>query len=135
MSASTPASRSTAAPPPEATNGRPAARETHDWKHIAGTPEFQRLHKDRRRFTLIGLAIETGALIVVMGLYGWAPDAMGKPAIGSITWALLSGTALVLLTFVMAWAYARKASRWETMAAAALEHAEPAAERTGRFAR
>jgi len=135
MSASTPANRATAAPPPAAGNGRPAASETHDWKHIAGTAEFRRLHEDRRRFTLIGLAIETGALIVVMGLYGWAPDAMGKPAIGSITWALLSGTALVLLTFVMAWAYARRASRWEIMAAEALEHADRPAERTRRFAR
>ena len=40
------------------------------------------------------MAIQTGALILVMGLYGFAPDAMGEPAIGSITWALLSGTAL-----------------------------------------
>ena len=135
MSASTPARRSTAAPPPAAGNGRPAARETHDWAHIAGTSEFKRLHENRRRFTLIGMAIETGALVLVMGLYGWAPDAMGKPAIGSITWALLSGAALVLLTFVMAWAYARKARSWEEMAAAALEHADRPAEPTRRFAR
>jgi len=134
MSASTPASRPAKAPPPAAANGRPAA-ETHDWAHIAGTPEFQRLHRARRRFTLTGMAIETGALIVVMGLYGWAPDAMGEPAIGSITWALLSGAALVLLTFVMAWAYARKARGWEEMAAAALEHADRPAEPTRRFAR
>ena len=30
-----------------------------------------------------GMAIQTGALILVMGLYGFAPDAMGEPAIGS----------------------------------------------------
>jgi uncharacterized membrane protein (DUF485 family) len=134
MSASTPASRQAKAPPPAASNGRPAA-ETHDWAHLAGTPEFKRLHSSRRRFTLTGMAIETGALIIVFGLYGWAPDTMGKPAIGSVTWALLSGAALVLLTFVMAWAYARKARSWEDMAAAALEHSERPAERTGRFTR
>jgi len=81
MSAAAPASRPTAAPPPEAANGRPATRESHDWAHLAGTPEFRRLHSSRRRFTLTGMAIETGALILVMGLYGWAPDAMGEPAI------------------------------------------------------
>ena len=81
------------------------------------------------------MAIETGALLVVMGLYGWAPDAMGKPAIGSITWALLSGAGLIALTFVMAWAYARKARDWEEMSARALAHSERPAEPTGRFAR
>ena len=67
----------------------PAGQETHDWARLAATPEFQRLHHSRRRFTLTGMAIQTGALILVMGLYGFAPDAMGEPAIGSITWALL----------------------------------------------
>ena len=66
-------------------------RETHDWARLAATPEFQRLHHSRRRFTLTGMAIQTSALILVMGLYGFAPDAMGEPAIGSITWALLLG--------------------------------------------
>ena len=135
MSAPSTTGRDTTAPPREAATGRPA-QETHDWARLAGTPEFLRLHHNRRRFTLTGMAIETGALIIVMGLYGWAPEAMGKPAIGSITWALLSGAGLVVLTFVMAWAYARKARQWEGMAAAALEHAgERPVEPTGRFSR
>jgi uncharacterized membrane protein (DUF485 family) len=135
MSAPSSTGRTAAAPAGEAGTERPAGRETHDWKHLAATPEFERLHRSRRRFTLIGMAIQTGALILVMGLYGWAPDAMGEPAIGSITWALLSGAALILLTFALAWAYARKARQWEEMAAAALEHAGERVEPTGRFAR
>ncbi len=135
MSATPSAGRSTADPPRRAAAGPPAEREGHDWKHLAETPEFERLHASRRRFTLTGMAIETGALIVVMGLDGFAPDAMGRQAIGSITWALLSGAGLVLLTFVMAWAYARKARAWEGMAAAALEHAERPIEPSGRFTR
>ena len=134
MSAPSTTGRSTAVPPGEAATGRPEAHE-HDWKRLAGTPEFIRLHRSRRRFTLTGMAIQTGALIVVMGLYGWAPEAMGEPAIGSITWALLSGAGLILLTFVLAWAHARKAKQWEEMAAAALEHAERTTEPAGRFAR
>jgi uncharacterized membrane protein (DUF485 family) len=106
-----------------------------DWRGIAETPEFQALHRSRRRFTLTGMAIETGALLVVMGLYGWAPDTMGEPAIGSVTWALLSGAALVVLTFIMAWVYAVKARTWEQMAARVLEHATPAPEPGRRFAR
>ena len=121
---------------PTTTESPPRSSEgTFDWHGLATTPEFEALHRARRRFTLIGLAIETGALLVVMGLYGWAAETMGKPAIGSITWALLSGTALILLTFVLAWAYARKAREWEELSARAVEHAERTVEPTGRFAR
>ena len=112
-----------------------ASEASIDWRRLATTPEFEALHSSRRRFTLVGMAIETAALLVVMGLYGWAPDTMGKAAVGSITWALLSGAGLIVLTFVMAWAYARKARTWEEMAARVLEHAEPAAEPERRFAR
>ena len=109
--------------------------EALDWRHLASTPEFAALHRSRRRFTLTGMAIETAALLVVMGLYGWAPDTMGKAAIGSITWALLSGAGLIVLTFIMAWAYARKAREWEEMSARAVEHSERTVEPTGRFQR
>ena len=133
---STPTGRSaTPEAPPQASNGRARASAAHDWKRIANTPEFIDLHESRRRFTLTGLAIESGALLIVMALYGFAPDAMGKPAIGSVTWALLSGTGLVLLTFVMAWAYARRANQWEELSARAIEAAESTVEPTGRFAR
>jgi uncharacterized membrane protein (DUF485 family) len=135
MSASPPAHPAGTGRSREAAPGRPAARESIDWERIAGTPEFARLHSSRRRFTLTGMAIETGALLLVMALYGFAPDAMGKPAIGSITWALVAGAGLIFLTFAMAWAYARKAREWEEMAAAAVEHAERTVEPTGRFAR
>ena len=110
--------RTTGRSPGDSTRGETGG--SYDWRHLASTPEFQSLHAERRRFTLIGLAIETGALLLVMALYGFAPDTMGKPAIGSITWALLSGAALIVLTFVMAWAYAVKARGWEELATRAI---------------
>ena len=134
MSASTPTGPSTADPPRQAAPPSAAERQT-DWKSIAETPEFARLHRSRRRFTLTGMAIETGAVLLAMALYGFAPDAMGKPALGSITWALLTGAGLIVVTFVMAWAYAHKAREWEDMAAAALEHGDRTVEPTGRFVR
>ena len=132
MSAPSSTGPSTTDPPRQA---EAAGAAEHDWKHLAETPEFQRLHSNRRRFTLIGMAIQTTALVVVMGLFGWSPETMGEPAIGSITWALLAGTFLVLLTFALAIAYSRKARQWEEMAAAALEHAGEKVEPTRRFAR
>ena len=57
MSATPSTGPSTADPPREAVAERPAARESHDWKHLAETPEFRELHANRRRFTLTGMAI------------------------------------------------------------------------------
>lgn len=125
----------TGQPATERATAPPDAERQPDWRGLATTPEFQALHRDRRRFTLTGMAIETGALLVVMGLYGWAPETMGKDAFGSVTWALLSGAALVVLTFVMAIAYERKARTWEEMSARVIEHADTAAEPGRRFAR
>ena len=62
MSATPSTDPSTADPPRETVAERPAARESHDWKHLAETPEFRELHSSRRRFTLTGMAIQTGAL-------------------------------------------------------------------------
>src|SRR5688500_5294017 len=108
MSASTPAGPTrTGDPPRPAGDGSAPAERAIDWSGIAATPEFRELHSSRRRYTLIGTAVATVALLVVFGLYGFAPDAMTKQAIGSLTWALVLGLALVALTFAMALAYAR----------------------------
>jgi uncharacterized membrane protein (DUF485 family) len=114
---------------------KPAATDGTDWGRLASTPEFQELQASRRRYTLGGFALQTGALLVLMALLGFAPDAMGKPAIGQLTWALLGGVAVVLLTFGMALAYARKSATWEAMAERALAHADETPKRDGRFAR
>jgi uncharacterized membrane protein (DUF485 family) len=134
MSASTP--DQPVAAPEAATAAPPGAgrEEAVDWAALAHTPEFERLHASRRRYTLGGFAIQLGAMLTLMALLGFAPDAMGKPAIGNVTWALVGGVAVVVLTFVMALAYARKAGEWETMSEEAIAHArEP--RRDGRFAR
>jgi uncharacterized membrane protein (DUF485 family) len=134
MSASTP--QTPPAAPDAATAAPPAGREgAVDWVAIASTPEFQELHASRRRYTLGGTAIGAGALLLLMGLLGFAPDAMGKAAIGSVTWALLAGAAAVVLTFVMALAYARKAADWEEMSERVVAGAERGPKPDGRFAR
>ena len=125
----------TGQPATERAPAPPDAERPHDWRGIATTPEFEALHRSRRRFTLTGMAIETGAVLAVMCLLGFAPDTMGKDAIGSVTWALVAGTALVVLTFIMALVYERKARTWETLSAQVLEHAPPTLEPGRRFAR
>jgi uncharacterized membrane protein (DUF485 family) len=132
MSASTPPADSVAAEP----TGRAPEEGAIDVARLAATPEFKALHASRRRFTVTGTLIVTAALLIVFGLYGFAPDAMGEAAVGSLTWALLLGLALVALTFVMAYAYVRKSRQWESLAERVIAQAERAPAKTGgRFAR
>jgi uncharacterized membrane protein (DUF485 family) len=107
-----------------------------DYARIAATPEFKALHESRRRFVLGGTLAATAAILIVFGLYGFAPDAMGKPAVGSVTWALVLGFALVALSFVMAIAFARASRKWDGMVSAMMaEHDRQPAPGTGRFTR
>ena len=104
MSASTP-EQVAAAPPAQ------AAGDAIDWAKLASLPEFKELHESRRRYTLGGFALQTGALLLLMALLGLAPDAMAKAPFGDLSWALIGGIAVVVLTFVMALAYAHKSKR------------------------
>ena len=106
-----------------------------DYARIAATPEFKELHESRRRFVMGGTLTATAALLIVFGLYGFAPDAMGEPAVGSVTWALVLGFGLVLLSFVMAAAFARASRKWDGMVARMMEEHDRPTERTGRFGR
>ena len=119
---------------PQASTGRARASAAHDWKHIAEPPSSSG-STPAAAASRVGMAIETGALILVMGLLGFAPDAMGEPAIGSVSWALVSGTGLVFLTFVMAWAYARRRTSGRCWPPRRSSSAGGRAEPTRRFAR
>jgi uncharacterized membrane protein (DUF485 family) len=133
MSAETPAGATTTTPPPRTAEagGEPAVDHTG----IAETPEFKALHESRRNFVIGGTLLATAVMLVAFGLIGFAPDAMGKTAIGSVTWALLLGFGLIAFTFAMAWVFARRSVQWDEMAARLVEtHDQPSA-RTGRFER
>jgi len=123
--------------PPKTGNGaRPTSDSTIDFHRLAETPEFQALHQSRKRYTIGGTLLATAILLLVFGLYGFAPDAMGEAAIGSLTWALLAGLFLVFVAFTLAFAYTRKSREWDAMAKGVLEqHADMQANPTGRFAR
>jgi uncharacterized membrane protein (DUF485 family) len=137
MSASTPADKPATTDPPATGDGsRPTSDSSIDFHRLAETPEFQALHASRKRYTIVGTLLATAALLIVFGLYGFAPDAMGKAAIGSLTWALVLGLLLVVVAFAMAYAYTRKSREWDAMAEGVLEqHADMQANPTGRFAR
>jgi uncharacterized membrane protein (DUF485 family) len=89
---------------------------TPDWDAIADSREFQELLRSRRRFLVPAVAFFCGYFLAFLALLAWAPDSMADRAVGSITWALVWGASLVVMTFVMAWLYSRKSAEWGQLA-------------------
>ncbi len=79
-----------------------------DWQAIEGSPEFQELVRARRSFlvpaTIVFLVGSLGYLL----LAAFAQGFMGKE-IGGIPIAWLAALTQVLLTWIITWAYLRKA--------------------------
>jgi len=97
------------------TAGREPARE-FDWQAIEESDSFRELRASRRRFTVPAVGFFVGYFLAALLLIAYAGDTLGKPAVGSVTWALLLGLSMVLVTFVMAALYARKSREWVTLA-------------------
>jgi uncharacterized membrane protein (DUF485 family) len=80
-----------------------------DWQAIEASPEFQELVKARRRFlvpaTVVFLVVGIGYLL----LAAFDRGLMGKQVFGGIPLAFLAALSQVLLTWVLTWAYLRKA--------------------------
>ncbi|MEA2442839.1 MAG: hypothetical protein QOJ12_131 [Thermoleophilales bacterium] len=86
-----------------------------DWDGIAESPEFQALLASRRRFLVPSVAFFCAYFVAFLALLAWAPDAMAKHVLGSVSVALLLGASVVFLTFVMAWLYTRKSAQWSDL--------------------
>jgi uncharacterized membrane protein (DUF485 family) len=89
-------------------NGRPR-EAAMDWQAIEASPEFQELAKARRSFlvpaTIVFLVVGIGYLL----LAAYAPGLMGHQVFGGIPVAFLAALSQVLLTWLVTWAYLRKA--------------------------
>ena len=98
-----------------------------DWEAIERSPEFRALVASRRRFVLLwgggGVAL-CAAFVIVSYL---APDVLGE----ALGWVV--GVGLIVLTWVVSFAYLRKSDReWSPMER---RIAAGAREPTGRFER
>jgi uncharacterized membrane protein (DUF485 family) len=87
---------------------RKEAAPGRDWQAIEASPEFQELVKARRSFlvpaTIVWLVFAIGYLL----LAAYAHGLMGKQVAG-VPFAWLAALSQVLLTWVVTWAYLRKA--------------------------
>jgi uncharacterized membrane protein (DUF485 family) len=90
---------------------REGSKAGPDWQAVEGSPEFQELVKARRSFlvpaTIVFLVVSLGYLLLAAFVHGF----MGKQVLGGIPVAFLAALSQVLLTWVVTWAYMRKADR------------------------
>jgi uncharacterized membrane protein (DUF485 family) len=80
-----------------------------DWQAVEGSPEFQELVRARRSFLVPATIVFLVGAIGYLLLAAFAHDLMGKQVLGGIPFAWLAALTQVLLTWVLTWAYLRKA--------------------------
>ena len=95
----------------EATAGRFRRTDTEapiDWQAVEESPEFQELVKARRSFLVPATIVFLVGSIGYLLLAAFAQDFLGKD-IGGIPIAFIAAATQVLLTWIITWAYLRKA--------------------------
>ena len=114
-------------------SGRPAKAETFDWPTIERSNEFQELVHERRRFLVPATIVFLVGAIGYLLLAAFDHGLMGKQVLGGIPFAWLAALTQVLLTWVLTWAYLRKAdSTFEPLERRAAEAAARAIEGSAR---
>ena len=115
--------------------GRFKRKETEpgrDWQAIEASPEFQELVTARRSFLVPATIVFLVGSIGYLLLAAFAQDFMGKD-IGGIPIAFVAAVTQVLLTWIITWAYLRKADgTFEPLEQRAAEAATRTIERSAR---
>ena len=100
---------------PELDRARPGMDDGHadsvDWARIERSPEFRALTSRRHRFIAMASAVTFAAFLIYLGLATFATGFMGTTVLGGVPIAWLAAMTQVLLTWVVTWAYLRKADR------------------------
>jgi uncharacterized membrane protein (DUF485 family) len=113
--------------------GQPSAAQSVDWLAIERSQEFKKLVHERRRFltpaTIVFLVGSIGYLL----LAAFVPGVMGWQIADGLPFAWIAAITQVLLTWVLTWAYLRKADRsFEPLEQRAAAVAERAGEEVAR---
>ena len=89
--------------------GQPSAAQSVDWLAVERSPEFQELVHERRRWltpmTIVFLVASLGYLL----LAAFVPGVMGWQVADGLPFAWIAAIGMVLLTWVLTFAYLRKA--------------------------
>jgi uncharacterized membrane protein (DUF485 family) len=92
------------------------------WEVLARHPHFRELVASRRRFVAWVTAFYSLYFVAFLALLGYAKDVMADEVLG-ISLALWGGLSICVLTVILAFAYARRAPKWERMAQRVVEEA------------
>jgi uncharacterized membrane protein (DUF485 family) len=92
------------------------------WEALARNQHFRELVASRRRFVFPMTAFYTLYLIAYLALLGYAPKFMATEVL-SLSLALWGGFSICALTVVLAFAYARRAGKWERLAQQVVDEA------------
>jgi uncharacterized membrane protein (DUF485 family) len=104
-----------------------------DWRAVEALPEFQELVRARRSFLIPATIVFIVGAIGYLLLAAFDHGLMGKQVLGGIPFAWLAALTQVLLTWVLTWAYLRKAdSTFEPLEERAAEAAARAMGGSGR---
>ena len=100
---------------PRADRAAPArqdgATDSVDWMRIERSEEFRELTSRRNRFIAGAATVTFTAFAVYLGLAVFAHGVMGTTILGGVPIAWPLAMSQVLLTWVVTWAYLRKADR------------------------
>ena len=113
-------------------SGPAAGARTFDWPAIERSAEFKELVEERRKFLVPATIVFLVGAIGYLLLAAFVPSVMSWQIVDGLTFAWVAAVSQVLLTWVLTWAYLRKADHdlepREQRAAAVAERA--AAQRT-----
>jgi uncharacterized membrane protein (DUF485 family) len=89
--------------------GRFQRTSARDWEAIERSRDFQELVQTRRRFLVPATIVFLVGAIGYLLLAAFVPSVMGWQVVDGLPFAWLAAISQVLLTWVLTWAYLRKA--------------------------
>src|SRR5829696_8338116 len=92
-------------------SGQPSAAKTVDWLAVEHSQEFKELVRERRRFLVPATIVFLVGAIGYLLLAAFVPGVMGWQVVDGLPFAWISAVCMVLLTWVLTFAYLRKADR------------------------
>ena len=113
--------------------GQPSAAQSVDWLAIERSQEFKKLVHERRRFLMPATIVFLVGSIGYLLLAAFVPGVMGWQIADGLPFAWIAAISQVLLTWVLTWAYLRKADHsFEPLEQRAAAVAERAGEEVAR---
>ena len=92
-------------------SGQPSAAKTVDWLAVERSPEFSELVHERRKFLVPATIVFLVGALGYLLLAAFVPSVMGWQIVEGLPFAWVAAISQVLLTWVLTWAYLRKADR------------------------